>query len=69
MKKVFFAVIIWCIPSVLFSQVLTQRFAKGEAVEKGVKIKKEITSGSIIELPKVDIEKLLIVSVFLQIIE
>lgn len=36
MKKVFFAVIIWCIPSVLFSQVLTQRFAKGEAVEKGV---------------------------------
>lgn len=38
MKKVFFAVIIWCIPSVLFSQVLTQRFAKGEAVEKGVKI-------------------------------
>lgn len=59
MKKVFFAVIIWCIPSVLFSQVLTQRFAKGEAVEKGVKIKKEITSGSIIELPKVDIEKLL----------
>ena len=39
MKKVFFAVIIWCIPSVLFSQVLTQRFAKGEAVEKGVKKK------------------------------
>lgn len=59
MKKILFIVILFVMPSVTFSQVLTQHFRQGEAVENGVKVTKRITSNSIIEMPSVDVEKLL----------
>ena len=43
----------------MFSQVLTQHFAEGEAVKEGVKVSKRVTSNGLIELPSVDVEKLL----------
>ncbi len=59
MKKVLFFLVILCIPSVIQSQVLTQHFAKGEAVKNGVKLRKDGVSNGIVEMPPVDVEKLL----------
>ena len=58
MKKLLLIIALFVLPSVIFSQVLTQHFAKGEAVKNGVKVRKSITS-NIIEMPSVDVEKLL----------
>ena len=59
MKKILFIIVFFLMPSVIFSQVLTQRFAKGEAVKKGLKVNKSMASNGIIEMPSVDVEKLL----------
>ena len=59
MKKKLIIVILSVMPSFLFSQVLTQHFAEGEAVKNGVKVSKRMTSNGIIEMPPVDVEKLL----------
>lgn len=59
MKKILFIYLLFWMPSVMFSQVLTQHFAEGEAVKEGVKVSKRVTSNGLIELPSVDVEKLL----------
>ena len=59
MKKFLFFIVLLCMSSAVSSQVLTQRFTKGEAVIKGVKIKKDISPNNVIEMPKVDVDKLL----------
>jgi len=59
MKKILSFFIMLLMPSVTFSQVLTQHFAEGEAVKNGVKVSKRMTSNGIIEMPPVDVEKLL----------
>ena len=58
MKKLLLIIVLFVVPSIIFSQVLTQHFAKGEAVKNGVKVRKGMTS-KIIEMPSVDVEKLL----------
>ena len=40
MKKILFIYLLFWMPSVMFSQVLTQHFAEGEAVKEGVKVSK-----------------------------
>jgi hypothetical protein len=52
MKKFLFFIVLLCMSSAVSSQVLTQRFAKGEAVIKGVKIKKDMASNIVIEMPR-----------------
>ena len=59
MKKILFIIVFFLMPSVIFSQVLTQRFAKGEAVRNGLKVNKRMALSNIIEMPSVDVEKLL----------
>lgn len=59
MKKNVLIILLFLIPSAIMSQVLTQHFAKGEAVKNGLKVGKRVTSNGIIEMPKVDVEKLM----------
>ena len=59
MKRKLLLSLILLIPSVIFSQVLTQHLAKGEAVKNGVKVRKRITSNNLIEMPPVNVEQLL----------
>lgn len=59
MNKLLTIVILFVMPSVIYSQVLTQHFAEGEAIKNGVKVSKRMTSNGIIEMPPVDVEKLL----------
>ena len=56
MKKILFIIVFFLMPSVIFSQVLTQRFAKGEAVRNGLKVNKRMALSNIIEMPSVDLD-------------
>jgi len=59
MKKYLFVLLCVFNSAYSYSQVLTQHFSKGEAKKEGVKIKRQLPSQNIIEMPPVDVNRLL----------